>query len=83
LQYLNPQWWWRSFWTGASGGFYLAFYSVVYLFENLDFTNIDSDLVYLTNMVLLIGCYILMMGSISVAASYIFVEYLYTGIKGD
>lgn len=56
---------------------------MVYLFENLDVTNVDSDLVYLTNMVLLIGCYMLMMGTISVAASYIFVEYLYTGIKGD
>ncbi len=55
----------------------------MYLCAELDISNVDSDLVYLTNMVLFIGCYMLVSGTISVLASYIFVEYLYTGIKGD
>ena len=83
LQCGNYAWWWRSFWTGASGGLYLSIYSVVFLFAEMDFSNIDSDLVYVTEMVLFIGCYMLAAGTLSVAASYVFVEHLYTGIKGD
>lgn len=83
LQCGNYKWWWRSFWTGASGGLYLALYSIVFLFAEMDFTNIDSDLVYVTEMFLFIGCYMLTSGTLSVAASYIFVEHLYTNIKGD
>ena len=79
----NYCWWWRSFWTGASGGFYLMIYAIVYLFAELDVRNFDSDMVYLVYMVLFIGEYSLMAGTVSVIASYIFVEYLYTGIRGD
>ena len=83
LQCGNYAWWWRSFWTGASGGIYLAIYSFVYLVAEMDFSYLDSDLVYLVEMFLFIGCYMLMSGTLSVSASYIFVEHLYTGIKGD
>lgn len=58
-------------------------YAIVYLFAELDVDNLDSDMVYLVYMVLFIGGYSLMAGTISVMASYIFVEYLYTGIRGD
>ena len=68
---------------GASGTFYLALYSGVYLFAELDVSSVDSDMVYIANMVLILGCYMLVSGTLSVFASYIFVEYLYTGIKGD
>ena len=76
-------WWWRSFWTGSSGGIYLGIYSVVYLFAEMDVENLDSDLVYMVEMCLFIGGYMLMAGTLSVMASYVFVEHLYTGIKGD
>jgi len=44
---------------------------------------VSSDAVYLIYMVILVGGYSLMAGTISVFSSYIFVEYLYTGIRGD
>lgn len=83
LQYENFAWWWRSFFTGASGGIYLALYSIFYMFEEFDVSNIDSDMIYLIYMVIIVGGYSLMAGMISVSSSYIFVEYLYTGIRGD
>jgi len=58
-------------------------YAVVYLFAELNVSNVDSDMVYLIYMMLFVGCYMCMAGTISVCASYVFVEYLYTGIRGD
>ena len=83
LQCGNYAWWWRSFWTGASGGFYLAIYSVVYLFAEMNIKLLDSDLVYLMYMTIFIGCYMLVAGTISTFACSVFVEHLYTRIKGD
>ena len=53
------------------------------MFAELDVSSVDSDMVYIANMVLILGCYMLVSGTLSVFARYIFVEYLYTGIKGD
>ena len=79
----NYLWYWRSFWIGASGGIYLTLYTFVYLFAEMDITNIDSDLVYLVYMGLFIVSYMLFAGTWSSLSSYVFVEYLYTGIKGE
>ena len=75
----NYKWWWRSFWTGASGGIYITIYSVVYLVSEMDFSNVDSDLVYLVYMFLFIVTYMLMAGTLSVFSSFILVEHLYKG----
>ena len=83
LQCGNWAWWWRSFWTGASGGIYLTIYSIVYMCAEMDVKNIDSDLIYLVYMGLFVTCYMLVAGTVSVFSSYVFVEHLYTGIKGD
>ena len=83
LQFGNYEWYWRSFWTGASGGIYLTIYAVVYMFAEMNFTNFDSDLVYLIYMTVFIVSYMLFAGTFSAVCSYVFVEYLYTGIKGD
>lgn len=53
------------------------------MFAEMDVSNFDSDLVYLVYMWLFISFYMLMAGTISVFASYVFVEHLYTGVKGD
>ena len=53
------------------------------MFEEFDVSNIDGDMIYLIYMVIIVGGYSLMAGMISVSSSYIFVEYLYTGIRGD
>ena len=83
LQCGNWAWWWRSFWTGASGGIYMGIYSVVYLFTELDFSAVDSDLIYLIYMVMFIGMYMLMAGAVSVFGSYLFVTHIYGSIKGE
>ena len=83
LQSGNYRWWWRSFWTGASGGIYMAIYATVYLFAEMDFRNLDSDFVYMVYMIMFIVCYMLIAGTLSVASSFVLVEYLYNGVKGD
>ena len=61
----------------------MAIYSVVYLFTELDFEAVDSDLIYLIYMVMFIGCYMLMAGTVSVFGSYLFLVHIYGGIKGE
>ena len=53
------------------------------MLAEMDVSNLDSDLVYLVYMFLFVACYMVMAGTLSVIASYIFVEHLYTGIRGD
>lgn len=83
LQYENPHWMWRSFWSGASGGIFLAIHAVVYMFSEMDFKNFDGDMVYLIYMTIFIVGYMLMTGMISVFASFVFVDHLYSSIKGE
>lgn len=56
---------------------------MVYMFAEMDVSNIDSDLIYLVYMFLFVTCYMLVAGTISVFSSYVFVEHLYTGISAD
>jgi transmembrane 9 superfamily member 2/4 len=79
----NYEWWWRAFWVGASGGFYMGAYSLYYMVFVLKMNFVAGELIYLLYMVLCTGGFMLMCGTISTLASYIFVHAIYSGIKGD
>ena len=49
----------------------------------MDVKLVDSDLVYLMYMTIFIGCYMLAAGTVSTFACSIFVEHIYTRVKGE
>ena len=73
----NYDWWWNSFALGASGGLYMLIYSIVWLICYEDIGFLGADLVYWITMALISGCFGVMCGSISLLASYLFVERIY------
>ena len=86
FSYGNYEWWWRTFAIGASGGIYVALYSLVYMINNLDLVGENiwgSDLIYLVYLYMFTSIYSIMCGSIACMAGYVFVEFIYSGIKFD
>ena len=80
----NYDWWWNSFCLGASGGLYMWLYSFYYLYINEDYSLFSADFLYLLSMTLISSCFGFMCGSISVLASYLFVERIYnTAAQGE
>jgi len=83
LCYQNPEWWWRSFITGASGALFMAGYSLVFLLTKLKIGDFSSDACFLVYIVIFIVCYGCAAGSIAVNASYYFVANIYSRIRKD
>ena len=83
LSYQNYEWWWRSFWTGASGSVFVGAYAIYYLMTVMDITSVSSDLVYILYTQIFVIFFGIMSGMISVFASYLFIEFLYSNIKGE
>jgi len=46
LTFLNHRWWWRSYLIGTSAGFYMASFSLYYLFADLNYNMLGSYLIY-------------------------------------
>jgi len=83
LSYQNYEWWWRTFFIGSSGGFYIAAYSIFYLVFHMDVSLVGYDLVYLLYVYLFTVVFSVMCGSIACMAGYIFVESIYSNVKFD
>lgn len=79
----NYEWWWRSFFTGASGGIWMIAYFVIYFAKNLEWFDIFSDMIFLSYTSLFVSCYVVAAGAISVSASYLFVKSLYSDVRSD
>ena len=75
-------WWWKSFFLGASPLIYLFLYSIYYLFS-LKVTRFSAFIVYfgIMNIIYIIGFFIC--GSLSTLMSYYFLLKLYKHIKLD
>jgi len=56
----------------------MMLYSTYYMWAYEDMSFLSSDFVYLLTMSLVSSCFAAMCGSISVLASYFFVERIYT-----
>lgn len=84
LSHQNYDWWWNSFYLGASGGVYMALYSVYYLYTYEDTSFLSGDFIYYLIMQLISVCFGCMCGAISLLSSYLFVERIYNNIaKGE
>ena len=84
LSHQNYDWWWPSFFLGASGGVYMMLFAIYYLVAHEDMSVLSSDLIYFITMACISFCFAVMCGSISVLASYLFVENIYrTSSKGQ
>ena len=75
-------WWWKSFFLGASPLIYLFLYSIYFLFS-LKITRISAFIVYfgIMNLIYIIAFFIC--GSLSTVMSYFFLIKLYNRIKID
>ena len=80
----NYDWWWNAFCLGASGGICMWVYSFYYLIVNEDYSVFGEDFLYFLIMTLISSCFGFMCGSISILASYLFVERIYnTAAQGE
>lgn len=77
LCHQNYDWWWNSFCVGASGGIYMFLYSFAYFIQNEDYSFFSADFIYYLTMTLISVSFSLMCGSMSLLASYLFVEKIY------
>lgn len=74
LQYGNWGWWWRSYLIGYTAGVFLILYSVYAMFCVFKMDLFWGDIVYLLYTVLFGGMFGTMCGSISVLASFVFIN---------
>ena len=84
LCHQNYNWWWNSFWMGASGGTYMMLFAVYYWVTNEQIKFDGVDYVYIIVMLMISSCFGFMCGSISILSSYLFVERIYNASsKGE
>ena len=83
LNNLNWHWWWRAFNLGASGGIYMMVYSLYFMIYELHLNIFAGELIYFLYMLLCTTCFSIVSGTISVAASYLFIRHIYANVKGE
>ena len=76
-------WWWRSFLTSGSAGFYLYLYSFMYFFSKLEITNLTSSILYFGYMWLISFGFFLLTGAIGFQASFWFIRQIFGAVKID
>lgn len=83
LNSLNHEWWWRAFWVGGSGPVYMFFYLVYYMIYVLEMDMFAGEVIYLIYSFNVCMFMSLMLGSISVASSWLFLNSIYKNAKSD
>ncbi|KAF5224342.1 hypothetical protein ECC02_002598 [Trypanosoma cruzi] len=77
------EWWWVSFMTSGSCGFYFFLYSIVYLFAALEIRQLLSMALYCIYMMGLSVVLCVALGNLGFLASAHFVRTIYGAIKAD
>lgn len=77
------RWWWRSFLSAGSSGFYLFLYSLWYFVTKLNITGVVPTVLYFSYMAMVSITFALMTGSIGFFACLWFVRKIYGAIKVD
>lgn len=77
------KWWWKSFFNGASIGFYLFIYSLFYLFAKLELVGILSLVVYVSYMGMICFAFALYCGGVGFISSFWFCRKIYAAVKVD
>lgn len=83
LRHENYEWQWRSFWTGASCGLYVAAYTLYYMIYTAKMDLLAGELIYLVWASLAAYSVTIMCGMLAIFASAQFVESIYGNIKSD
>ena len=74
------RWWWKSFLTSASPGFYIIIFSIFYLFK-IKFKRYTSILIYLNFMILFSIIISLICGAAGIYLTFLFIKKIYSKIK--
>lgn len=76
-------WWWRSFLSCASSGFYVFGYAILYFSSRLQIEKPVSTMLYFGYMLIMSILFFLLTGSIGLLSSFSFVWAIYSSIKID
>eukprot|EP00957_Ditylum_brightwellii_P189461 14421242-Ditylum_brightwellii.AAC.1 len=79
----NHRWWWKSFFSCASAGFYLFLYSLWFLTAKLELVGFLPIVVYFTYMLMISVAFGLFCGSIGLLSSFWFTRTIYGAVKVD
>lgn len=79
----NYNWWWRSYFAGASCGFYMFLYSIFYYFTKLEFRDWASTIIYISWNLVMSGGVAVLLGTAGFLSSLLFVRKIYRSIKID
>mmetsp|Transcript_7087 Transcript_7087/g.10684 ORF Transcript_7087/g.10684 Transcript_7087/m.10684 type:complete len:542 (-) Transcript_7087:65-1690(-) len=79
----NHRWWWKSFFSCASAGFYLFLYSLWFLATKLELVGFLPIVVYFTYMLMISVAFGLFCGSIGLLSSFWFTRVIYGAVKVD
>jgi transmembrane 9 superfamily protein 2/4 len=77
------RWWWRSFLSAGSSGFYLFLYSIWYYASKLTITTATGTFLYFAYMSMIAFTFFLLTGSIGFFSCLWFVRRIYGAIKVD
>ena len=77
----DHRWWWKSFFNGASTGFYLFVYSLWYLVFKLELVGLLSLVVYISYMGLICFAFALYCGGVALISSFWFCTKIYGAVK--
>jgi len=80
----DHRWWWKSFFTSGSVGFYVFLYSINYLVFDLHGLNGPvSTILYIGYSILMVIAIMFATGTIGFLSSFYFVHYLFASVKFD
>jgi hypothetical protein len=77
------RWWWRSFITGGSTGFFVYAYCFFYFFARSAMFGFVQTSFFFGYMFCISFGFFLMLGSIGFFSAFRFVHYIYSSIKCD
>ena len=79
----NWEWWWRSFFTGASAGAWMGIYCLYAMIFELKMDLFAGDLIYIIYNCFICTLFAFACGFISVCASFLFLILIYRNSRSD
>ena len=79
----DHRWWWNSFFNGGSTGIFVFIYSIFYYQYRSEMSGVLQASFYFSYMALLCYFFFIMLGTVGVFSSLIFVRRIYKNIKCD
>ena len=83
IQAQNWEWWWRSFFVGASAGGWMLLYSLYAMIFEFKMDLLAGDLIYILYMSFCSSMFGMSCGLISVFSSYVFLHEIYSKSRSD